>query len=224
MSDKTASLTTRRGFITAMGFGACGLYALWAGYGVAPVPFLSKSEPAPDAGGGHGGHGDAPAMTPEEFERRADAFLAANRLPDGSVYPRLPGTGLPTTLPEPAAMDHSHGHDHGGHDHGAAVQMEAAPAAEGGMAEVWLKANRYAFDPDLLRLDLGQPYRFRMMALDVTHGASVAFGSGSHMARLRPGVLSESVLTFKRPGTFLVYCTAYCGPGHDLMRGRIVVG
>jgi len=43
------------------------------------------------------------------------------------------------------------------------------------------------------------------------------------MIRLQAGNVSEVVLTFERPGSYLVYCTAYCGAGHDAMQARIDV-
>jgi heme/copper-type cytochrome/quinol oxidase subunit 2 len=43
------------------------------------------------------------------------------------------------------------------------------------------------------------------------------------MIRLGPGVETELQMTFTRPGSFLVYCTSYCGPGHDGMQARITV-
>jgi heme/copper-type cytochrome/quinol oxidase subunit 2 len=62
-----------------------------------------------------------------------------------------------------------------------------------------------------------------MMALDVSHGASLQLGRGSHIIRLRPGVMAERELTFTRPGEYLVYCTVYCGLGHDHMSATVIV-
>jgi len=105
---------------------------------------------------------------------------------------------------------------------------QATPAApdDAGMAtavEVLILAERFYFDPPAIRLDLNRPYRFRMLAADVTHGASIQFGDGARMIRLGPGVETELQVTFTRPGSFLVYCTSYCGPGHDGMQARITV-
>jgi heme/copper-type cytochrome/quinol oxidase subunit 2 len=62
-----------------------------------------------------------------------------------------------------------------------------------------------------------------MMAGDVAHGASIQFGRGARMIRLRPGTVAEQELTFRRPGEYLVYCTVYCGQAHDFMQARITV-
>ena len=89
--------------------------------------------------------------------------------------------------------------------------------------EVYLAAGRFSFEPDDLRLEVGQTYRFHMMATDVAHGASIAFGRASRIVRLRPDTVTTLDLTFREAGKHLVYCTVYCGPGHDGMHAAITV-
>ncbi|HYH20400.1 MAG TPA: hypothetical protein VD995_17480 [Azospirillum sp.] len=200
-------ITTRRGFIAALGFSAVSLYGAWAAYGAAPLPFGgAKAAAKPDTGGhggheagGHeaGGHGASAGMPPEEFRFEHEYFVQKHAQPDGSVAP--------------AAETHAHEGD--GHDHG--------PSGE--PVDVYLMAQKFAYSPDLLRLQAGVPYRFRMMAEDITHGASIHLGSASRIIRLRPNVVTEQTITFTRPGEYLVYCTVYCGQAHDVMQGRIVV-
>jgi heme/copper-type cytochrome/quinol oxidase subunit 2 len=202
-------LTTRRGFIAAAGFSVVSLYGLWAAFDVAPLGFGGghdehKAEPAEQ--GGHGGHGAAVAgPTPEEFRKATEAFIARHQQPDGSVRPTL--------APMPDA--------HGSHaSHGAAA---ATPAAEIKPVDVYLMAFRWGFEPSLLRLDANVPYRFRMMAVDVSHGASLQLGAASRIIRLRRGVLVDQPITFTRPGDVLLYCTVFCGPPHDRMAAKIIV-
>lgn len=252
--------TTRRAFITALGFGGVSLYGAWVIYGAAPLPFLGSTDngavvlpPPADAAQGHGGHGAAGAMTPEEFLREHEDFIARFELPDGSVAPRpaepqmaagqtmppmpmgdhdspaMPGMShtmpdMPTSPPEaPAsAADGTDSHGGGGSDPAA----HGAPAAEADSAapvDVYLLAYRFGFAPEELRLEAGRAYRFRMMASDIAHGASLNFGAGSRIIRLRPNVVSEQTITFHRPGPVLVYCTVFCGPAHDAMKARILV-
>lgn len=119
-------------------------------------------------------------------------------------------------------------------DHGGAAVIEAssthdtghadmAPDTHDAPAEVYLLAERWYFEPAHLRLQAGVAYRFRMLAADIPHGASIELGRGSRMARLRPGAVTEMELRFDRPGDHLVYCSLYCGQGHDLMQARIEV-
>ncbi|MEO8121067.1 MAG: hypothetical protein ABI606_17315 [Rhodoferax sp.] len=237
--NNSPHFTTRRAFIAATGFGGVSLYGLWAAYGAAPSPLAllgldgaHNETPAPDtdqahgapaASGGHGGHA-ASAAGPDskEFSRLTAEFSERYRMPDGSVYPRQLAT---------APTDHND--PHAGHD----MQNMAAPAdphAEHGEAAVTTTANsppidvlmtagRWFYLPNVLRLDAGQPYRFRMMALDITHGASIQFGKGGRMMRLQPGQLSETELMFQKPGHYLMLCTVYCGAAHDMMQATIEV-
>ncbi len=213
--------TTRRGFITALGFSAVSLYGAWAAYGAAPLPFGGHTKAAdphtanPHASdahggghemamapepGGHSGHGAAPASPPAVFHAEHEAFLSQYRRADGSV--------------DPHAMNSMHGHDaHAMHAHGD----DSAPV------DVYLLAKKWGYDPETLHLRAGTPYRFRMMADDITHGASIQMGAASRIIRLRPNIVTEQTLTFTKPGEYLVYCTVYCGQAHDAMQGRIIV-
>jgi len=112
----------------------------------------------------------------------------------------------------------------GGHDDHGDPQFGPRSVADfGEPTEVFLAAFQYGFEPDRLALAVNAPYRFRMMALDASHGASLQMGQASRMIRLRRGVEVQTDLVFTRPGRHLVYCTVYCGPLHDTMRAEIVV-
>jgi cytochrome c oxidase subunit II len=223
-------VTTRRGFVFAAGFSGVSLYGLWAAYGAAPGPMAllgaghadgaphgaahdagalaQQGAPAPAAA--HGGHGAAAAgADPQQFLRESTAFSERWRLPDGRVHPRPPG---PT---HPAPSD-----AHAGH--GAASPSMAAVHSDAPI-DVLMAAGKWFYLPNALRLDVGQRYRFRMMALDIGHGASIQFGRGGRMMRLQPGRIAETELQFARAGRYLVYCTVYCGPAHDVMQASIEV-
>jgi cytochrome c oxidase subunit II len=253
-------ITTRRGFIAALGFGAVSLYGLWAAYGAAPLPFARRGSAGHDAHAGshgsHGSHGGAShGPTPEEFNRMTADFIERYRLPDGTVHPRVLAASSPGGHGHDAmdhgAMDHGtmdHGAmDHGAMDHGAMDHgsmdhgaMDHGTMDHGAMdhgtmdhgadhphddapLDVYLAAGMWYYLPARLRLDAGQAYRFRMMALDVSHGASIQFGKGGRMIRLRPGRVSEMDITFHKPGRYLVYCTIYCGAAHDYMQATVEV-
>jgi len=233
--------TTRRAFIATFGFGGLGLYGAWAAYGAAPLPFVFSADHAVTAdprqaepAQGHGGHGGSGAMDPEEFLRRHGEFVERFKQPDGSVAPGHPGAHAAPSPGKPAAPAGQHdahdaprqgdlvagvrpGSDHAGHGSAAAGSGAAAPV------DIYLLAFRFGFDPDEFRLEAGRPYRFRMMASDVAHGASLQLGGGSRIIRVRPNVVTDQTITFLRPGSFLVYCTVFCGPAHDAMKGRIIV-
>lgn len=205
---KPRHLTTRRGFLAAASLGTLSLYGAWALLGAAPrlghggadahAAHGAATDPAE-----HDGHGTAASgPTQDAFRRETDAFIARHQLPDGSVLPQH-------FAPE------AHGHDRGAHGSGN------APTA--GPTPVYLAAARFSFEPAVLRLATDATYRFRMMAVDASHGAAIQLGGGSRIVRLRRGVLVERDITFTRPGEYLVYCTVFCGLGHDRMTGRIIV-
>lgn len=264
--DPKPHLTTRRAFVTAVGFSPLSLYALWAAYDAAPtsLTFGSEGDAMPGmAGMGHGSNGGG--LTPDAFRELTYKFIEDNELPDGSVKPRrVTAVAVEEGHHKEAAAtaeSMSAGHndqvreteadhanmredkpeddaDHGresaeqtGKDrtHEEAEDRQHAMAADDGHEaeetpiEVYFMASRYGYDPDVLRLDLDVPYKFRIMAVDADHGASMNAVFGSRIIRCRARILTEITLTFHKPGDYLAYCTVYCGEGHDVMRSRIIV-
>lgn len=155
----------------------------------------------------------------EQFSRMIDEFIERYSLPDGTVYPRVLASS-PMRHGDEAVSEDGHGAaDQATMDHGSAGGHAETAAPQ----EVLLASGKWYYRPGKLRLDVGQPYRFRMMALDVSHGASIQFGNGGRMVRLRPGQLTEMDITFTKPGRYLVHCTVYCGMVHDYMQATIEV-
>ncbi len=213
-------ITTRKSFVVLMGFSVVSLYFLWAGYGAAPLNIfgtleaaaIDESAPVPMAGmsmakAGEGAKAGGGAMggmdmsggsgAIDAFVSLTDAFIAKYEQPDGSVRPQM-----------------------------TPMQMAMMPKDERGKepaTEVLLSGYQWGYDPSVIRLTVGKPYRFRMMALDATHGASISTGTASRMIRLRPGVENVQTLTFRKPGSYLIYCTVYCGQGHQYMQAQIIV-
>jgi hypothetical protein len=238
----TQHFTTRRSFIATAGFGGLSLYGLWAAYGGAPGPFSllgagHNTAHAPEAGG-HGAVGNGPTVG--EFRRLTADFVQRYRMPDGSVYPRPlhPDAASATIAPilntehmghaaqvlaDKDSVNHAEGTPQYSEEKGH-VSLGTLPVHAGtDVLDIHLLAEKWFYEPGHLRLDVGAPYRFRMMATDISHGASIQFGGGSRMIRLRPGSITEMEASFTQPGRYLVYCTVYCGDAHDLMQGRIDV-
>lgn len=231
-----ASLTTRRGFVAAASLGAVSLYGLWAGLGAAPLRFW-------DLGGGSGmagmdmsagGHGAAGGLSPEAFRSLVEEFTAKYRQADGSVsvQPKPAEQSMPgmSMTVEPGTSDQSMpgmempgSTDHSGHTMPGTMEQAASPGGEAPPLDVYVLAERWSFDPGVLRLNANRSYRFRMMAVDAAHGASMQLGKASHIVRLPKGVLVEQELSFTQPGEYLLYCTMYCGEGHQFMSGKIIV-
>lgn len=225
--------TARRGFVAAAGFGMVGVYFLWAGYGAAPLGLGGGHDTQGEGGNGaaaepgavgHAGHGAAPSgPSSDEFRKLTEAFIEQNKLADGSVQPGRGMAHAKAAEPPAHAMQGGAMQDHAAH--GAAADTAPVPnaSARDGPVDVYLVAFQWGYAPSVLRLETGVPYRFRMMAVDVAHGASLQLGRGGRIVRLRPGTLVEQELTFSQPGEYLLYCTVYCGLAHDRMQGRVIV-
>lgn len=204
---------------------------------------------APAAGaGGHGSHGAAAeGSSAQEFSRLTEEFVERYRMPDGSVYPRrLASASMAATDPHAGHTMPSEPDPHAGHampaepdphaGHGApAAHAPTVPDAHAGHGgsdkpadkdqpiDVLMTAGKWYYLPNALRLDAGQAYRFKMMAVDIAHGASIELGKGGRMMRLQPGRITEAALTFQKPGRYLMVCTVYCGEAHQLMQATIEV-
>lgn len=206
---EAGSLTTRRSFIAAASLGTVSLYGLWIGLGAAPLRFWEQGEPGAKAMDMEGpGSGQGP--TSDEFRRMTEEFAARHVQPDGSI------------LVEPDAAAQSMAGmtmtaESQGSTHAMPAEGEIVPL------DVFMVAQQWSFDPSLLRLRAGILYRFKLMAVDAAHGASLQLGRGSHIIRLPKGVLVERELVFAEPGEYLLYCTVYCGEGHQFMNGKIQV-
>ncbi len=214
--------STSRIYIAGLSFSVLLLIPLWGVLGVFE-----------EGGGGHaeGGHGtggdgmEAMAMT-SAFIEKAEAFALEHRGDDGYVMPGEPNheegeemahAEQPKKLLQDQPMN---GHaDEGQHTVDTAEQHEDEREA----AIVYLQLYQYAYLPQKLCLEVGVPYEFKMMATDVIHGGSIQLGAGSKMIRIPPKVEVSEVITFTETGEYMIYCTFYCGLGHQFMRGQIVV-
>jgi heme/copper-type cytochrome/quinol oxidase subunit 2 len=188
--------TTRRGFIVLCGFAVVSLYGLWASYGAVPTRLgTTKQSMQARAPGMESGQNMDSHIPVEEFRRLAQAFVDANMLPDGSVKPVIADRAGASSV-------------------GAYISEPV---------EVYVMARQYSYWPAVLRLRRNTPYRFRIMAMDTDHGASIQFKGAAYMIRARAEHVVEKVLVFREPGEYPIYCTVYCGVGHDLMKGKIIV-
>jgi cytochrome c oxidase subunit 2 len=86
---------------------------------------------------------------------------------------------------------------------------------------VTMLARMWAFSPSEIRVPVGSDVTFRITSEDITHGFIVEH----HNANLEivPGHIAQLRVTFDRPGTYRFLCHEYCGRGHHLMHGQIVV-
>ncbi|MBI4512798.1 MAG: cytochrome c oxidase subunit II [Gemmatimonadetes bacterium] len=108
-----------------------------------------------------------------------------------------------------------------------AVRTDPRFAASGvtvrpdGSVRVVALAQIWAFVPNEIRVPAGRPVTFRVTSPDVLHGFQIV---GTNVnAMVAPGYVSQVTTTFHRPGEYLIVCNEYCGLGHHVMAGKLIV-
>lgn len=89
-------------------------------------------------------------------------------------------------------------------------------------SNVYLEARAFAWRP-VIQLQRGQTYRFLISSRDVQHGFSLVMAPHSIDFQVLPGYVTVVELTPEDAGEYPIVCNEYCGLGHHLMVGRIVV-
>lgn len=78
------------------------------------------------------------------------------------------------------------------------------------------------YDPDEIRVPVGSEVTFRLVSDDeMIHGLAIE-GTGVEISS-SPLEEAEAIHTFAEPGEYPFVCHIYCGGGHDIMRGKVVV-
>lgn len=94
--------------------------------------------------------------------------------------------------------------------------------------EVYVVAKMWAYDigadagmPPTLRFPAGSEVTFYVTSQDILHG----FYIQDHTLNLMvvPGQVARGAIRFTRPGTYALICNEYCGAGHAVMYGSIIV-
>ena len=203
--------------ILLLAFSVLALVPLWGSFG-----FLKAQTAAHGEGGGHahGGGGDAETMQ-DEFAAKTKFWIASRERPDGCVAPVSPTQQAES---ESGGMDDMDMDDMDMEGMDKDMDMEGMDMDHGSVhPPVYLQALQFGYIPERLCLKAGVTYQFNVMSTDVTHGAAIKMKNGSRMMRLPGGSEVQKDVTFTKPGEYLVYCTTYCGVGHELMKGQITV-
>ena len=88
-------------------------------------------------------------------------------------------------------------------------------------AKVVMRTQMYSFVPGEVRVPRGKPVTFRVTSPDVLHGFQIV-GTNANMM-ISPGYISQFTLTFPWAGEYLIVCNEFCGLGHHLMQGKLIV-
>jgi cytochrome c oxidase subunit 2 len=87
--------------------------------------------------------------------------------------------------------------------------------------EAVVLAQAWQFLPNEIRVPVGAEVTFIATSVDVLHGFEIA-GTRLNMM-LIPGQVSRNTYTFEKAGEHLIICHEYCGAGHHVMSGKVVV-
>lgn len=87
-----------------------------------------------------------------------------------------------------------------------------------------MTASRYDYAPgsaEPVSVNRGDRVIIRLTSTDVTHGFAITeYGINREVA---PGEIVEIEFRATKPGTFLMYCTVFCGVGHPEHKGTLHV-
>ncbi len=98
----------------------------------------------------------------------------------------------------------------------AGVPVVAPPPG----ADVYVLARAFQWYP-ILKLKAGQTYKVHVSSSDVQHGLSLQPMNMNFMAI--PGYEYILYLTPTQPGQYGIVCNEFCGLGHHLMSGKLIV-
>lgn len=87
--------------------------------------------------------------------------------------------------------------------------------------EAVLVAQTFAFTPREIHVPAGSKVTFILTSKDVIHGFKVQDTPINVM--VIPGQISRVTAQFDRPGEYLFVCHEYCGGGHHVMAGKVIV-
>ncbi len=90
-----------------------------------------------------------------------------------------------------------------------------------GKFEVYLSAGQFNFNPSRISLPAGSEVTFFVTSSDVIHGFQIV-GTNVNMMAL-PGHVNSITYGFYEPGEYLYVCNEYCGQGHHVMSGTIII-
>ena len=78
------------------------------------------------------------------------------------------------------------------------------------------------WSPSVIQAKVGEPLHLKFTSDDVMHGFAVGQMDMTPVD-IEPGKVSETTLTFDKPGIYTFFCTRWCGLNHWRMRGTIEV-
>lgn len=82
-------------------------------------------------------------------------------------------------------------------------------------------AQLFSFAPNEIKIPAGAKVHFEITSPDVVHGLLIPDTNVNIM--VVPGHVTEFDYTFNRSGDYAMLCHEYCGAGHHMMMGKLIV-
>lgn len=88
-----------------------------------------------------------------------------------------------------------------------------------------VEAVQFGWKMSQTKFKVGEPIEFEITSTDVNHGFGIYDKDMNLLAQTQamPDYTNTVYYTFSEPGTYQILCMEYCGLGHHLMIGEIVV-
>lgn len=90
-----------------------------------------------------------------------------------------------------------------------------------GKYEAVILGQAWSFVPNEIRIPAGSEVTFTTTSADVLHGLAIE-GTRVNLM-LIPGQITKFTYRFENPGEHLIICHEYCGLGHHVMSGKVIV-
>ncbi len=105
---------------------------------------------------------------------------------------------------------------------GAAAFRPATLAAQGGVKEFTIVAERYKFTPERIEVNQGDTVRITVKSADGTHGFAI---KKLHVETTVPKGGQPATVEFvaDKAGSYEISCSEYCGRGHSHMKAVLEV-
>ncbi len=89
-------------------------------------------------------------------------------------------------------------------------------------SDIYVMAQQFAYVPGTGRLVFGGNYKFIFFSPDVYHGASMVQDGSSNLI-IPPLMTATVTIKATQLGEIQLLCNEYCGAGHHVMKGTIIV-
>ncbi len=90
-----------------------------------------------------------------------------------------------------------------------------------GRYEVAIIGQTFLWTPKDIEIPAGSYVTFKITSRDVIHGFKIENMPINVM--VVPGQISSVSARFERPGEYLIACHEFCGAGHHVMAGKVIV-